>query len=207
MGSRDPRVDVYITRSADFARPILTRLREVVHDACPDAAETIKWNFPHFVYHGLLCGMAAFKQHCTFGFWRGSLILKEAGTTGREAMGNFGRITKLSDLPSKRVLAGYLKTAMRLNQAGVKPPPRARRPKVPLRVPADLRARLAGSAKARIAFARFSPSHRREYIEWITEAKTAETRARRLATAVGWIAGGKPRNWKYMNRGDKAVSR
>jgi uncharacterized protein YdeI (YjbR/CyaY-like superfamily) len=199
MGTRDPRVDAYIARSADFARPILAHVREIVHAACPEIVETMKWSFPHFTYRGLLCSMAAFKQHCTFGFWRGSLILNGTDPKAREAMGNFGRITRLSDLPSKRVLAGYVKAAMRLNEAGVRPSPRPRRPKQPLRIPADVKGALAGNAKAQATFDGFSPSQRREYVEWITEAKTPETRSRRLVTAVEWMAEGKSRNWKYLN--------
>jgi len=200
MASRDPRVDAYIAKSADFARPILAHLREVVHAACPDAEETMKWSFPHFQYKGLLCSMAAFKEHCAFGFWKSSLVMGE-GTEAEKAMGQFGRITKLSDLPSKKVLTGYIKKAMELNEAGVKSPTRSK-PKAPrpeLAVPDDLAAALGANPAARAAFDKFSPSHRREYIEWITEAKTPATRNRRLETAIEWIAEGKPRNWKYMN--------
>src|SRR5262249_29175342 len=111
MGMRDPRVDAYIERSAEFARPILTHLRDLVHVACPDVEETMKWSFPHFQYKGLLCSMAAFKEHCAFGFWKGSLIV-EQGKVTEQAMGQFGRITRLSDLPSKKVLTGYIKEAM-----------------------------------------------------------------------------------------------
>jgi uncharacterized protein YdeI (YjbR/CyaY-like superfamily) len=199
MGTRDPRVDAYIARSADFARPVLTHLRHVVHAACPDVVETMKWNFPHFTHHGLLCAMAGFKRHCTFGFWRGSLLLKR-DPKAQEAMGHFGRIARVSDLPSRRVLTGYVKAAMRLNEAGIKPAPRPKRRKPPLRVPADLKTVLARNAKARMTFQDLSPSHRREYVEWITEARTSETRARRLATTVEWLAQGKSRNWKYENR-------
>jgi uncharacterized protein YdeI (YjbR/CyaY-like superfamily) len=200
MASRDPRVDAYIAKSADFARPILTHLREVVHAACPDAEETMKWSFPHFQYKGLLCSMAAFKEHCAFGFWKSSLVMGE-GTEAEKAMGQFGRISKLSDLPSKKVLTGYIKKAMELNEAGVKSPTRSK-PKAPrpeLAVPDDLAAALRANPAARATFDKFSPSHRREYIEWITEAKTPATRSRRLQTAVEWMAEGKPRNWKYMN--------
>lgn len=200
MAARDPRVDAYIAKSADFARPILAHLREVVHAACPDAEETMKWSFPHFQYRGLLCSMAAFKEHCAFGFWKSSLVLGEEGEDG--AMGQFGRITKLSDLPAKKVLSGYIKKAMELNEAGVKSPTRSK-PKAPQpepAVPDDLAAALKANPAARAAFDQFSPSHRREYIEWITEAKTSATRTRRIETAIQWMDEGKPRNWKYMNR-------
>jgi uncharacterized protein YdeI (YjbR/CyaY-like superfamily) len=200
MAARDPRVDAYIDRSAEFARPILAHLREVVHAACPDVEETMKWNFPHFQYKGLLCSMAAFKEHCAFGFWKGALVLGDGGQADA-AMGQFGRITELADLPSKKVLVGYIKRAMQLNESGVKSPTRSK-PKAPRpepAVPDDLAAALQANRAARAAFDEFSPSHRREYIEWITEAKTPATRSRRLETAIEWMAEGKPRNWKYMN--------
>jgi len=203
MGTRDPRVDAYIARSADFAKPILTHLREVVHAACPDVEETIKWSFPNFTYRGMLCSMASFKQHCSFGFWKGALVVGTPGGDGdgERAMGQFGRITALSDLPSKKVLTGYIKEAMRLNEAGVKSPTRSEpKAKKELPVPDDLTKALRKNKKALATFENFSPSHRREYIEWITEAKGEDTRNRRLATAVEWMAEGKPRNWKYEKR-------
>ena len=199
MGTRDPRVDAYIAKSAEFARPILTHLREVVHDACPDAEEAMKWSFPHFMYKGMLCSMASFKEHCAFGFWKGSLIVDERGKSLEEAMGQFGRIRKLSDLPSKKVLTGYVRKAMALNEAGVKAPARAKaREKAEPVVPDDLAAALKKNEKARATFEGFSPSHKREYIEWLTEAKGDDTRKRRLETAIEWMADGKSRNWKYM---------
>lgn len=205
MGTRDPRVDAYIDRSADFAKPILTHLRELVHATCPDVEETMKWSFPHFMHHGILCSMAAFKQHCTLNFWKGPLVLGTSrdgkNGAGERAMGQFGRITAVSDLPPKKVLAGYIKEAMRLNEAGVASPARAKKkataPRAP-RVPEDLAAALRTNRKALATFESFPPSQKREYIEWITEAKREETRARRLATAIEWMAEGKQRNWKYM---------
>ena len=199
MGARDPRIDAYIEKSADFARPILTHLREVVHGACPEVEEAMKWGFPHFLYEGMLCGMASFKAHCTFGFWKGALIVDQGGASAERAMGQFGRITSLDDLPPKRVMAGYVKTAMRLNEEGVKKPsrPAAKTRKPPVVVPDDMAVALRRNRKAAAAFEAFSPSHRREYVEWITEAKRAETRARRLETAIEWIAEGRSRNWKY----------
>jgi len=200
MGTRDARVDAYIAKSADFARPILAHLREVVHAACPDAEETMKWSFPHFQYKGLLCSMAAFKEHCAFGFWKGSLIVGAGHGEVEKAMGQFGRIAGLSDLPSKKVLTGYIKEAMRLNDEGVKAPARSKpKPPAEVAVPDDLARALEANEKAGAAFEGFSPSHKREYINWITEAKTEATRTRRLATAIEWMAEGKPRNWKYMN--------
>jgi uncharacterized protein YdeI (YjbR/CyaY-like superfamily) len=199
MGKRDPRIDDYIARSAEFARPILAHLREVVHAACPDVEETMKWSSPHFMYKGMLCGMAAFKAHCTFGFWKGSLIVKSDGKTQDEAMGQFGRITKLSDLPGRNVLTAYIREAMRLNDEGIKAPMGEKpKEKKALVVPEALESALAKNPKARATFDAFSPSNKRDYCEWIAEAKSEETRNRRLATAIEWMAEGKPRNWKYM---------
>lgn len=197
MGNRDPRIDAYIAKSADFAKPILRYLRETIHAACPDVQETIKWGTPNFDYHGIMCGMAAFKEHCAFGFWKAKLIV---GESSDEAMGQFGRVTSIDDLPSKKALTGYVKKAMELNASGVTVPrePKPKR-KAPA-VPDELRRALGRNTSARTAFDAFSPSHQREYIEWITEAKTDETRTRRVETAVEWIAEGKPRNWKYMKR-------
>lgn len=124
MGSRDARIDAYISKSAEFAKPILRHLRGVIHEGCPKVVETIKWGFPNFTYHGLLCGMAAFKRHCTFSFWRGSLVVGDHARH-RDAMGQFGRLTSLADLPSKRVLKSYLRTAIHLNESGVQPEPSA----------------------------------------------------------------------------------
>ncbi len=200
MGTRDDRVDAYIGRSADFAQPILTHLRDLVHATCPDVEETMKWSFPHFMYKGVLCSMASFKEHCAFGFWKSSLIVRKGGAEVEQAMGQFGRITKLSDLPAKKILSGYIKEAMKLNETGVKSPTRSQ-PKTltEVIVPDDLAGALKKNKQALATFEKFSPSNKREYIEWITEAKTEATRARRLEMAIEWMAEGKPRNWKYMN--------
>jgi uncharacterized protein YdeI (YjbR/CyaY-like superfamily) len=198
MGTIDKRVDAYIAKSADFAKPILTHIRAVVHETCPDVEETMKWNFPHFVYKGMLCSMASFKEHCAFGFWNRQLVAGDAaGAEGDRGMGQFGRLTKVSDLPSKRILAGYIKKAMALNEQGVKPA-RSTKPKKELIVPEYFIAALRKNKKALAVFERFPPSHKREYVEWVTEAKGEDTRNRRLAQAVEWIAEGKQRNWKYM---------
>jgi uncharacterized protein YdeI (YjbR/CyaY-like superfamily) len=202
MATRDERIDAYIARSEAFARPILEHLRKIVHETCPEAEETMKWSFPHFQYKGMLCSMASFKEHCAFGFWKGALLIERGDGETERAMGQFGRITKLSDLPSKKVLTGYIKEAMRLNDEGVKAPsrmkPKDQKPKDVI-VPDDLAKVLQANAPARATFEKFSPSHKREYVEWITEAKTEATRNRRLEQAIEWMAEGKPRNWKYMN--------
>lgn len=196
MAKKDPRIDAYIARSADFAKPILKHLRKLVHAGCPEAEETIKWGSPHFTFHGMLCGMAAFQSHCAFWFWNRAMNLP----TNAEAMGHFGRITSRSDLPPDKVVIGYVQEAARLNEAGIKGPPKPRRLKKAISVPDDLLSALKKRPKARIAFENFSPSHRREYLEWITEAKGEETRKKRLDTAIAWMAEGKPRHWKYMKR-------
>ena len=198
MATKDPRVDAYIAKSAAFARPILVHLRAVIHAACPDVEETMKWSFPHFQHHGILCSMAAFKEHCAFGFWKGALMVTPEVDAGAMGMGQFGRITSLKDLPAKKVLAGYVKQAMQLNAEGVKVPGRKRKTaKAEIAVPADFAALLKKNKAARTAFEAFSPSHRREYLEWITEAKQEATRQRRMATTLEWLAEGKSRNWKY----------
>ncbi len=196
MPKRDPRVDAYIAKSADFAKPILRYLREVVHEACPPAEETIKWGFPHFTYEGILCGMAAFKEHCALVLWKGSLIVGEGD---RGAMGHLGKIRRLSDLPPKRVLASYIKRAAQLNEAGIKSPTRSKpKTKKPVVIPSELGRALAGNKTAAARFEAFSPSHRREYAEWIAEAKRKDTRKRRVEQAIEWISSGKSRNWKHM---------
>lgn len=200
MAQRDQRVDDYIAKAPPFARPILIHLRAVVHDACPDVAETIKWRMPSFEYGGMLCHMAAFTRHCVFGFWKGEQLLG-ASSRNAEAMGDFGRLTSVDDLPSRARLKDLVKQAMRLNEVGVaRTPRRTAAKKKTVRVPADLRAALTRNKRAAEHFAALPPSHRREYVEWITEARTDTTRARRLATTVEWLEAGKSRNWKYMKR-------
>jgi uncharacterized protein YdeI (YjbR/CyaY-like superfamily) len=167
--------------------------------------EAMKWSFPHFTYKGMLCSMAAFKRHAAFGFWKGSLV---TGTgKGADAMGQFGRITKRADLPSNRVLAGYVKKAAKLNDAGVKVPraPKRAAPKA-IRIPADVAAALENAAAARATFEALSPSHKREYLEWITEAKADATRQRRLSQTIEWLTEGKARNWKYERQPKPAAA-
>lgn len=195
MARHDPRVTAYIAGAAPFARPILRHLRAVVHEACPAATEDLKWGMPAFLHHGILCGMAAFKAHATFGFWRHKEVL--GGRAAEDAMGSYGRLTAVEDLPSRAALLAQVRKAAALNEAGPRrvSKPRSKKP-APV-APADLRAALARHARARAAWAGFAPSHKREYVEWITEAKRPETRARRLATTLEWLAEGKQRNWKY----------
>ncbi len=197
MSRKDPKVDAYIEKSADFARPILNHLRKVVHAACPEVEEEIKWGMPFFLHNGLLCNMAAFKEHCAFGFWKARQIQGErsAGSENK-AMGAFGRITKLSDLPSEKALAGFIRKAMKLNDEGAKVAPRRAR-RAGLKTPAYFMDALRRNKKALSAFENLSISHKREYVEWVVGAKTEETRKRRLETTIEWMAEGKSRNWKY----------
>ncbi|MCM3876354.1 MAG: YdeI/OmpD-associated family protein [Thermoanaerobaculia bacterium] len=203
MKNTDPRVDAYIAKSAPFARPILTSLRAAVHAACPEAEETLKWSCPSFVTNGkILCGMAAFKAHATFGFWHQGMtdVLGEDGGKADTAWGSLGRITGVGDLPPAKTLRVWIRKAAALNASDAPSRPRpARRPAAPVAVPPDLSAALKKNRKAAATFESFPPSHRREYIEWITEAKRDETRQKRLATTLEWLAEGKARNWKYEN--------
>ena len=221
----DRRIDAYIAKSADFARPILEHVRALVHEACPGVEETIKWGMPTFVHAGaILCGMAAFKHHASFGFWRHADVV--GGERG-EGMGSFGRLASVRDLPPKRQLLAYLRKAMRLNEALAEPAvakpvvmksvvaksavvksvgaesarakqPPAAKPLPPM--PADFAAALRAAPAASAQFDAFAPSHRREYLDWITEAKRPDTRARRIAQAIEWLGEGKSRHWKYERR-------
>jgi uncharacterized protein YdeI (YjbR/CyaY-like superfamily) len=199
MPTLDPRIEAYIEKSADFAKPLLIHLRDLIHKACPEVTETLKWSMPSFEYKGLLCGFAAFKQHCTFGFWKQSLMETDAFPQNRTAMGSFGRITSLKDLPSDKVMVGLIKQAMELNDKGIKVPKKAAAPKKELVVPDILTEALARNEKAAETFNAFPYSCKKEYVEWITEAKTEPTRDKRLATTIEWLAEGKRRNWKYEN--------
>jgi uncharacterized protein YdeI (YjbR/CyaY-like superfamily) len=154
---------------------------------------------PYFMYRGMLCNMAAFKQHCAFGFWKRSLIDAGNAAPGGEAMGQFGRITSVSDLPAPRVMARYIRQAMKLNETGTPPPARRKAAEKPAAVPDDFARALRANRRAQAEFDAFPPGRRREYVEWIIEAKHAETRLRRIRTAVEWIAEGKPRYWKYAS--------
>lgn len=196
--ARDPRIDAYIERAAPFAQPILRHVRELVHEACPDVEESIKWGMPSFSHAGgILCGMAAFKQHASFGFWKHALVVGEGEP--RDGMGSYGKMTSLDHLPPRKTLLAHVRKAMRLNEDGVKSPRRKPATKPAPDTPEDLAAALERNKAAKAAFAAFPPGCRREYIEWIVEAKREETRAKRLAQAIEWMAEGKRRNWKYEN--------
>jgi uncharacterized protein YdeI (YjbR/CyaY-like superfamily) len=193
MANKDARVDAYIARSADFAKPILIHLRKLVHAACPSVEETVKWRMPFFEHNGILCMMAAFKSHCAIRFWHpGMRKLFKRG----DSMSHVGRITKMSDLPSDAKILEYLREAKELNEAG-KRPPAPRRPAKKVRIPSYFTSALKRDKKALAAFNAFTASHQNEYVQWITEAKRDETRAKRIATMLQWLKAGKSRHWKY----------
>jgi uncharacterized protein YdeI (YjbR/CyaY-like superfamily) len=196
MPTTDPRIDAYIEKAGDFAKPVLIHLRTLVHETCPDVTETLKWSMPSFEYKGILCGFASFKEHCTLMFWKQSLLESDAFPKNKTAMGSFGRITSLKDLPSDKVLTGLIRQAMELNEKGVKVPKNATVRKDFI-VPKVLLEELAKHEKAAENFDNFSPSARREYAEWIADAKSEATRDKRLATTIEWLSDGKRRNWKY----------
>jgi len=199
VGKRDSHVDASIERSAEFARPILNRIRRVVHAACPQVEEDLRWGHPAFLYKGILCGMASFKHHCAFVLWKGSLILDGSGRRADEGMGHFGRLTSVSDLPGDKTFLAYIRKAARLNDEGVKVP-RTKPKKKALVVPRDFRSALQKNKKALSTFETFSTTNKRDYVEWVRDAKTPETRRRRLETSVAWMAEGKIRNWKYVRK-------
>ena len=199
MAKRDPRVDAYIAKAAQFAQPILRRVRKLVHQGCPEVQETIKWNLPTFEYHGIMLGMAAFKNHCSIGFWKGELILgKRAGSDG--GMGHFGKITSLKDLPPDKRFVEYVRKAAALNKQGIKKPAdlKPRSARTELTIPEYFRTALRKNKKAAATFEGFSYTNKKEYLDWLTEAKREETRSQRLQTAIAWLAEGKVRNWKYL---------
>jgi uncharacterized protein YdeI (YjbR/CyaY-like superfamily) len=203
MPTKDPRVDDYIANSATFAKPILKQVRKLVHAACPKVEETIKWGFPHFEYKGTLCSMAAFNQHCAFGFWKGKLIEGLAefkGAKNETAMGQMGRITSTDDLPSSAQFTKWIKKAIELNESGVKVPKKKAAASANVVVPPYFKKVLMKNKKALATFEAFPPSHKREYVNWITEAKREETRDRRIAQAIVWLSEGKPHNWKYVKK-------
>jgi uncharacterized protein YdeI (YjbR/CyaY-like superfamily) len=203
MAAIDSRVDDYINKSKPFAQPILKHMRRMIHSACPDVKETIKWSFPNFEYNGsILCSMAAFKEHCTFGFWLGAQmpdpdnLLQKVGE--KTSMGSFGQIKRIEDLPPEEVFIRYILEAMALNEKGVK----LKKEKVlklkEVDTPSWFLDALQQKESTMMAYEKFSPSQKREYIEWFLEAKTEATRTKRMATALEWIAEGKTRNWKYV---------
>ena len=199
MPNKDPRVDAYIEKSADFAKPILTHLRKLVHKASPNISETIKWSMPAFELKGLVCGMAAFKQHCALGFWKEKLLESNNFPSQKTAMGSIGRITSKKDLPPDDEIIKLVRQAVELNEKGIKAARKTPPAKKDLIIPDYLTAALKKNKTAQKTFENFPYSCKKEYVEWITEAKTEPTREKRLATTVEWLSEGKRRNWKYEN--------
>jgi len=202
MEQYDPRIDAYIGKAADFAQPILKHIREVVHGVSPLITENTKWSMPFFEYKGPICYMAAFKEHCGFGFWKQGRLddPKKLITVGEESSaGSFGRIKSISDLPSEDDIRGFILQLMKLNESGVKEPVAKKAPteKKELVTPVDFEDMLAQSPKAKEIFEKFSYSHKKEYLEWIIDAKTDGTRQKRMAQAIEMMEEGKSKNWKY----------
>ena len=205
MANKDKRIDAYIASSQPFARPILKHLRALVHTACPKVEETIKWGFPHFDYRGeMMCSMASFQRHCAFGFWKASLMKNKklmANAASESAMGHLGKISSLDDVPSDKVMIAYVKEAAKLNDEGIKiKKVSSSSAKKELLVPDYFVSALKKNNEAATTFENFSYYNKKEYVQWVTEAKTEETRERRIAAAVEWISEGKVRNWKYLKK-------
>ncbi|MFM9910670.1 MAG: YdeI/OmpD-associated family protein [Chitinophagaceae bacterium] len=201
MGIKNTKVDVYIASAAPFAQPVLKHLRQLIHKACPSVEEKIKWGMPSFEYCGLLGGFASFKHHCSFGFWKAALMkdkLLMENAKSEAAMGHLGKITSLKDLPTDKKITSWIKEAMKLNEEGKKVMKKKAVTNRQVIVPAEIQTTLQKNKKALIIFESFSASAKKEYIDWITEAKTSDTKTKRLMQAIEWIAEGKPRNWKYM---------
>lgn len=202
MEKYDARIDAYIQKLEPFAQPILNHIRDLVHRACPEATETVKWGFPHFEYHGVLCSMASFKKHCSFGFWKAALLSdphKLLNIAEKAAMGHFGQIKSLADLPDDAILIQYIQEGAKLNKENIKKEakPKSAISKQNLVIPDYFQEALNQTEQAKRVFDSFSYSKQKEYITWLTEAKTEATRLKRQEIALEWITEGKSRNWKY----------
>ena len=201
MAKKEKAIDAYIAKAADFAKPILTHIRELVHKTCPDVEEKMKWSMPFFDYKGeMLCHMAAFKQHAVMSFWKASLMkdpVLMANAQSEVSMGHLGRLTSMKDLPPDKKIAAWIKEAMALNDKGIKVAKPKPAEKKELVVPGYFTKAIAKNKKAKQVFDAFAYSHKKEYVQWITEAKTEETRSKRMAAAIEMMSEGKSRNWKY----------
>lgn len=206
MGKKDKRVDAFIKKAQPFAQPILKHIRALVHDACPEVEENIKWGMPAFEYKGPFVAMASFKAHAVMVFHKFNLlddpkkILGENAANGGSSMGNLGRLTSIKDLPSDAEIKKFIKQAKKLNDEGIKNPTKPKKAATPLPVPTYFLSELNKNKKAKKVFEAFATSHKNEYIQWITEAKTEVTREKRMTQALEWIAEGKGRNWKYEKK-------
>ena len=192
----------YIANAQPFAKPILKKIRSIVHEACPECDEKIKWLFPHFIYKGNLCSMAAFKEHCSFTFWKGEIMTDPENImeqVGKTAMGQFGKITSLKDLPSKATFIKYIHEAMRLNDEGISVPKKPSKASN-FTIHPNFKKALKKNKASNTFFESLSPSNKKDYAEWIMDAKTETTRDKRINTAIEWLGEEKPRNWKYMKK-------
>lgn len=196
--TRDPRVDSYIARAQPFARPILDHVRTRVHAVVPEAEETLKWSAPAFMLGGkILLMMAAFKAHAALNFWRGQELRGEAAAA--DAMGQFGKLTSTDDLPPDKELDALIRKAAELAASAPAPRKTKHAPKPPPGLHPEFAAALTAAPKAKAALDGFPASARRDYLEWISEAKQPATRAKRITTAIEWLSEGKRRHWKYQN--------
>ncbi len=207
MPKKEKRIDTYIAKSAEFAKPILNHFRSLVHKTCPELEEKVKWGFPHFDYKGgPMCSMAAFKKHCAIGFWKaelmknGKTLVKNAQSEA--AMGHFGKVSSLKDLPSDKTIVSYIKEAMRLNEEGIKLSPKktSAKEKQELKLPNDFLELLSKTKGALKQFEAFTPGRKKDYLSWIRGAKTEITRNKRMNTAIDWISEGKDLNWRYSKQ-------
>lgn len=206
MSKKDTRVDTYILKSGDFAKPILEYFRALVHKTCEESVETIKWGFPHFMYKGKnMCYMASFKKHCAIGFWKAALMKQSEDLLNQaareESMGHLGKILTVKDLPKAAVITSLIKEAMRVNELDSKVPKRSKPlNKKELKIPVFFKEALSKHPQAAKQFVLFSPSQKKEYVSWLEEAKTESTRIKRLDTALTWMSEGKDRHWKYKKQ-------
>lgn len=197
MGNRSKEIDAYVKKSPDWAQPILVYIRDVVHETCPDVEEAMKWSSPTFIHHGIMCGMVAFKNYAALHFWKNELVVPGTKDAAGGPTRQLGKLTTVDDLPPKKILQGYIMKAMQLNEQGVKTPKAPAKKKKALAMPDYFAAAIKKNKKALAVYEQFSPSHQREYIEWVVDAKGDDTRERRVKQAVEWMAEGKSRNWKY----------
>lgn len=199
----NPAINTYIANAQPFAQPILIHIRKLVHQACPNVEEKIKWGMPFFDYKGSMCNLAAFKQHCSFGFWKASLMsdrmLVETAKS-EVAMGHLGKITSVEDLPSDKKIIAYIEEAMLLNEEGKRVVKVTATAATSYVVPDYIVAAIKENENAFATFEAFAPSHRKEYAQWIDEAKTEATKDKRLAETINLLLKGKPRNWQYMDK-------